>query len=252
MHTSVALERKDFNSFDVQEGLHIGIIVKDFRSVVALADSLRTMITAKYSRGNRPLQFVFDIEGMTCEFTLMTRGHSEAADNASTAGTPARDLSIRPLTRPSQPVRSAGRTAQSMTPMPPPPARVPQAKPTATARNTIAPSNAPTLQPVPSATFDDDGLFIAADDDQAWDEPDYAAEEDDVGWDASINPVSCNSSKVARWPLTNCSQDSFASDPSRRLRDGVFSQAQPSRQVVEHPGIEPTQRLSEVRHILDW
>src|ERR1700753_1199166 len=98
MHTSVALERKDFDDFNVQEGLHIGIIVKDFRAIVAHAETIRVNLTARYSRGNRPMLISYENNGILSEFTLMTRGTSTniPGGSASIAPTPARDLSLRP------------------------------------------------------------------------------------------------------------------------------------------------------------
>src|ERR1700759_1016339 len=99
MHTSVALERKDFDDFNVQEGLHIGTMVKDFRAIVAHAEAMRVQVTARYSRGNRPMQISYESNGLLAEFTLMTRG-STNMPNASKASTPARDLPIRTISQP--------------------------------------------------------------------------------------------------------------------------------------------------------
>ncbi|KAK5056046.1 hypothetical protein LTR84_012597 [Exophiala bonariae] len=241
MHTSVAFERKDFDGFDVQEALHIGTMVKDFRAIVAHAESMRVLVTARYSRANRPMQISYENNGLVAEFTLMTKGTNNVP-STSHASTPARQISMRPASRgpESAPTREASvvpvdsRTATSLD-MPPPAARNSFR---GTAQPLLTKSNSRDSVPAPSASINPDSLFIPADDDdQQWDEPNFGEEADIVTWDNTAENVSASSSV-------------------RRLRDSE-SHSFVQRQEQEQPGrsfpheIAPTQRLSQVRGIFD-
>jgi cell cycle checkpoint control protein RAD9A len=227
----VALERKDFDDFNVQEGLHIGIVVKDFRAIISHAETMRTQITAKYSRGNRPMQISYESNGILAEYTLMTRGYSSSVPNESTASTPAKDLPVRPVLRPSNNDRapSIPATTQSVPAMPPPNA--------ITSIRDAAPEPSvtrPTLRntpPAPSASINPDSLFIPADDDQQWDEPNYEEEPDIVTWNAP---------------------DPSFTDSGRRIRDSEpTSFRSVGGQQSEFREFPPTQRLSQVKGLFD-
>ena len=233
MHTSVALERKDFNDFNVQEGLHVGIIVKDFRAIVAHAETTRAQVTARYSRGNRPMQITCDSGGLLSEFTLMTRGTSSNVPQGSRNATPARDLSVRPASR--QP--SASRDSFTAAPTQPPPEMPPPAP-----RMSFRDNDQPQAQqqdsrdspPAPTASLNPDSLFIPADDESRWDEPNYDEEPDIVTWDnASVLPSGTDSNRRIR----DSESDSFVSAPERR--PGAYFE------------IAPTQRLSQVKGLFD-
>lgn len=241
MHTSVALERKDFDGFDVQEGLHIGTMVKDFRAIVAHAEAMRVQVTARYSRGNRPMQISYESNGLVAEFTLMTRGTTNVP-NASHASTPAREISMRPASRPPEmaaeteaPTAITTKRQATSTEMPPPAVR---ASFRDTAQPSLTKSNSRDSAPAPSASINPDSLFIPADDDdQQWDEPNFEEEADIVTWD-------------------NTAEDVSASSSVRRIRDSEshsFAQRQeqaPPVRSFPHE-IAPTQRLSQVRGIFD-
>jgi cell cycle checkpoint control protein RAD9A len=256
MHTSVAIERKDFNDFNVQEGLHIGIIVRDFRAIVSHADGLGTNVTARYSRGNRPMQITYENDGVLCEFTLMTREQSASLSSASSTrtSTPARDLSVRPAQRPKAPQmvpRSLDRDPTptlSATIMPPRDATAPlsnitgQPQPVqsmATTKRPHQPSR-DRSPPAPSANLDQHSLFFpAGEDEHFWDEHDSetAEQEDFVTWDAG-------------------GRGSVPSEAGRRIRDNEqttsFHQQRPLRKEIPRvQGIAPTQRLSQLKGIFD-
>lgn len=79
MKTSIALDLALFDNFDAQEQIHTIISVKDFRAVVAHAVTLlNSTIAAYYSVPGRPLQFAYNHDGMSCQFTLMTAGNAGA------------------------------------------------------------------------------------------------------------------------------------------------------------------------------
>ena len=232
MHTSVALEKKDFGDFNVQEGLHIGIVVKDFRSIVAHAETLRVEIEAKYSHGNRPMQMTYRSGGLSAEFTLMTRGHAEDLPSSATQ-TPRRDLSVQPASE--APYSSRGSTA----PAPTDDAatmRPPQKK--ARLRDDhgerdIGVDMSRNSPPAPSASINPNSLFIPDDNDQQWDEPDYNSNPDLVMWDAGSEVPSASTSMRR---IQDSTTVSFQAGSDRRLTDD---------------GIAPTQRLSQVRGLFD-
>ena len=228
MHTSVALEKKDFDDFNVQEGLHLSIIVKDFRAIIAHAETMRTSVTARYSKGNRPMQFAYDEDGILAQFTLMTRGSSNDVTSATTASTPARDLSVRPI---SQPPPSTNAMTRPPTTMPPPIARSFTSE--ATAQAGITKPNGRHSPPAPSASINPASLFIPADDEQQWDEPDYGDQPDHVTWDSTEPGAGSNSTRLIR----DSEPTSFRSFAGQSTEDV--------------PGIPPTQRLSQVRGLFD-
>ena len=245
MHTSVAMERKDFQDFNVQQGLHIGIVAKDFKAIVGHAETLHTTVTARYSRGNRPLRIAYKTDGVVGQFTLMTRGFVKDNSSGSNAGTPLRDLSVKPVSRPSASLQSipSGRstsptpssllraaTTQPPTPMGPP-GTTGSHKAPGKVNLTKGRSEAPL--PAPSASINPDSLFIPANDDQQWDEPLYFEEEPDiVTWDAAA--------------------DIFGAATSGRLRDSEPSFQSPSSGTeAATQEIAPTQRLSQIRGLFD-
>ena len=80
MHTSVAIDKKDFSHFLAQDGIHLAISLKDFKAVIAHAETAGAIITARYTRPSRPMQLAYDLEGLRSEFTLMTTGDPGADD----------------------------------------------------------------------------------------------------------------------------------------------------------------------------
>lgn len=182
MHTSVAIDTKDFEEFMVEENLHVAIIAKDFKAVVTHADTAKASITARYIRPCRPLQLAYEFEGITCEFTLMTRG--EASDEEpDSSRPPASALSARNTPRPVQ--TSTSRSVPVRGSMPPPASRPTQ-------RPTQASVQAPRNISIPPSVsqIDHDSLFVPMDDDRQWDEPNYDDDtEDRLGWDATADQV---------------------------------------------------------------
>lgn len=259
IHTSVAIEREDFQEFNVQEGLHIGIVVRDFRAIVSHADGLGVGVTARYSKGNRPMQITYGNDGIICAFTLMTR--CQPADMPSSAGdtrtsTPARDLSVRLAQRiqTKNTAQSQSRVGRDSTPtlsatsMPPPGA-------TASFKDTVGPPQPNQFRtlstklhrrlrnsspPAPSANLDQHSLFFpAGEDEHFWDEHenDTAEREDFVTWDAS-------------------GRGSVLSEAGRRIRDSDPANAvqgsRPGRREMPNVrGIAPTQRLSQLKGLFD-
>ncbi len=245
MHTSVALERKDFASFNVQEGLHIGTMVKDFRAIVAHAESMRAQVTARYSRGNRPMQISYEDNGVLAEFTLMTRGTTNVPHATSTS-TPARDLSLRPLSRPPDSPATESASTLPASSRPPDAASMPPPARTSFRDRDAAP---PTLSktasgdsaPLPAGSLNTESMFIPADDDDhQWGEPNFEEEPDIVTWDNTADEVSASSSRHIR----DSELHSFASMQDQDRRSTMTRSRFPQE-------IAPTQRLSQVRGIFD-
>lgn len=170
----------------MQEGVNIGIVVKDFKAIISHANTLRADVAARYSHPNRPLQLAYERNGMTCEFTLMTR--IGRGTSVSTAGTPARELSARPASvAPQQnhvPVPAAPSRALSEMAPPNPPASRSFVRPEISQQQEQEEGASP-----PSASLNPNSLFVPADDDRQWDEPEYNDDEDMIGWDASADNV---------------------------------------------------------------
>ncbi|KAI9873973.1 MAG: hypothetical protein M1830_010342 [Pleopsidium flavum] len=231
LQTSVAIDTADFENFAVEEKLHIGISVKDFRAIVIHASTLKTSVTARYSQPTRPLQLAYECGGMLCEFTLMTigdlRGGSTTPGPAALRGPPTRSSSRQPSSPALE--RSIERPAISEMPPPTQPASRSFIRESASQR---APRPSP---PPPKASIDPESLFLPHDDDDLrWDEND--PDEDMLGWDASAD------------------NDGLATSFNRTIRDrGLSSKDEVCDRLDEDRDqrIAPTQRISQVRGLFD-
>lgn len=198
VHTSVAIDKTDFERFVADDGVHIAISQKDFKAVISHAETSRVMITARYTRPCRPLQLAYDFEGIRTEFTLMTTGEAGPEDLPSSSR-PVPQLSARQTPAPVQANQpSTSVKARQIAP----PRNRPIRPLTGTSSRGTAPSTQATTQPQPSTKFD--SLFVPADDDRQWDvaEDEEPEAEDMLGWDATADPVRRSSFDVAKIPLT--------------------------------------------------
>ncbi|CUS12323.1 unnamed protein product [Tuber aestivum] len=84
LQTSVSFDTADFDTFGAEDGVHVAVSLKDFKAIVAHADSLHASVTAYYSEAGHPLQVTYEQEGMNCEFTLMTLGDNRASQSFTT------------------------------------------------------------------------------------------------------------------------------------------------------------------------
>lgn len=185
LQTAVTIKTVDFEEFNAQELIHIGINVKDFRNIVTHADSLKATLTALYSHPTQPLQLSYSGEGMRCEFTLMTIGdfRGSSADAAVTR------LPTREPTRHASSLNGASTRAapeSAMAPQQMAPRSTTRSRQSRTLGSRSAPSQTRTM-PDP----DSDSLFFqAGDDDQLWGTTDEREDGDGyVGWDASADHV---------------------------------------------------------------
>ncbi|KAL2872383.1 putative DNA repair protein rad9 [Aspergillus lucknowensis] len=227
VHTSVAIDKKDFEQYLADDGVHVAISLKDFKAVIAHAETARVIITALYTRPCRPLQLAYDFEGIRTEFTLMTTGEP-GPDDVPTSSRPVPQLSARqtPAAAQASQAGSSGNSGQ----MPPPRSR-PVRPLTGTASRSAEPNTQATMQQTPSSKFD--SLFVPADDDRQWDvaDDDEPGAEDMLGWDASANLDNPDS----LGPRLRDSEPSFAD---------IGNQMDVSRQ--DEMGIPPTQRMSQL------
>lgn len=175
----------------MEEKLHIGISVKDFKTIVTHAETLKTVISVLYSYPKQAMQMTYGEHGMQCEFTLMTIGGGSV-----TAAAPAtRAVSARPLTRPQSARPSPQETSQRNSAEMPPPLQ-----PASRSFVREAGSQRPfkPSPPPPPASVPHESLFIPADDDDSlWGERNYDEEEDELGWGGSVE-------KVAFWCQCTC------------------------------------------------
>ncbi|KAJ5974230.1 Rad9/Ddc1 [Penicillium waksmanii] len=238
VHTSVTCDRKDFEEFLIEENMHIAINLKDFKAVVAHAETANATVTARYTLPCKPMQLAYEFEGIRAEFTVMTRGEVDG-EEVSSARAVVPQLSQRPTTTApaTTPVpislrrNETPRVAPS-TEMPPPPARARSIRPLkgGSTQENLTPRSTMD-RPSASASMDFDSLFVPQDDDRQWDEMNDEDEEepqDILGWDAS-------------------GQETF--EPVLRDIEPDFSKPAASRKGGNNDemGLPPTQRMSQVR-----
>ena len=187
LQTAVSIDNLDFEDCKIEEQLHVGISVKDFKAIVTHAETLKTSITALYTFPTRPLQLSYEDHGMRCEFTLMTIGEYRGG-----SVTPA------PAAIPQAPAASAARmpsrestvqdAVQTKSDKMPPPAQPASRSFTKKSPNQRIPRPSP---PPPQASMDPESLFlpIEEDEDRVWAERNYEEDEDTLGWNASASNV---------------------------------------------------------------
>ncbi|KAK7712734.1 hypothetical protein SLS57_007688 [Botryosphaeria dothidea] len=234
LQTAVSLSTADFEHFSAAEQMHIIISVKDFKAIVTHADHLRTSIHAYYSQPTRPLQFSYSNTtfGIVSEFTLMTigdpQGHVDSGRSTPRVVTSRSNTTSRAQSVTAQSTTSAaGRQRNSA--MPPPAA--PASRP-ATRQRRAPPGSAtkPSLQES-QTNAEEESLFVPhdnGDDDARWD-PAGDDEEETLGWDASADHNTFNST------FRDSAVRTAGTMPRSALADDGSD------------GLAPTQRLSQIR-----
>ncbi|RYP26061.1 hypothetical protein DL768_011871 [Monosporascus sp. mg162] len=226
LHTSIAVERDEFESFEVEEEkLHIVISVKDFRAIVQHASIFGGEISASYSLPSQPMQLKYDGAEMKCEFLLMTVGERGApGQKAKTARANAKV--------PRQQLEAGASRATSHAPTP---ARQPMQQPTAQSNPmpSLRPSISRPSQRPPPATLQDESLFVPQENEDQWEPVNLGEDEDEednarLEWDTSGIPHQSNMNM--RSMIAN-QTTSTATNAAPEL---------PSQ-------FEPSQRLSDVR-----
>nr|POF03872.1 hypothetical protein CFP56_21628 [Quercus suber] len=215
----------------MQENMHITISVKDFKSIVTHAETLRTSLSCRFSVPRRPLQFSYHNFGIHSEFTLMTAGNIESTPAPSFVST--RSISRQPsvsldYTTPSQ-IRSDM----------PPPTRPISKKPLLGTRQQSVLVSTVHEPPITNVHQDSDSLFVpGGDEDRLWDQPNYDEEdgEEMLGWDASGNHQSASFYPASHGNLK-------VQPEMQKQLDGGYKLSQ--------EGLEPTQRLSQLHGMFD-
>lgn len=200
LHTSIAVERDEFESYEVEEeNLHIVISVKDFRAIVQHAVSLRGDVSAAYSSPSQPMQLRYDGDEMKCEFVLMTVGERGATGQKAKSRTNAR--------APRQQLEATASRATSHAPAPAP-APVPQPVSQRAQQAVAQPAPIPSLRPSivrpsqrpPPVALREESLFVTQEDDQ-WNPVDENDEDEEdnarLEWNANDVPVKRSFSLVA-------------------------------------------------------
>ena len=195
----------------VEENLHVGINVKDFKAITNHAETLKTSITALYSFPSRPMQLSYHEHGMRCDFTLMTIGDYWEDSIPSGPGPSRRDAAAPPLKPPFRQQSALSSVEHNKTTMQPPTQSASRSlfkEPLA-----IPPTRRPSPPP-PKASLDPESLFLSHydDEDRQWGERSYEEEEDTVGWSATAFSVNhlC-------FPLCKPRADIFVDQKFQRL-----------------------------------
>lgn len=189
MQTSVTIDNLDFEKFEVEEYVHVCIMLKDFKSIAMHAETLQTCITAQYSNPGRPLQFSYAKGGMRCEFTLMTS--EDRRGTTATVRSRQTPVSFTPQSSRAQTKNTSRhkdalqfRVGSKSAEMPPPSQPASRSIPINGARRQSAQRPSP---PPPKASLDPESLFLQQydDEDRHWGERTSNEDEETVGWSAS-------------------------------------------------------------------
>ncbi|WPH02781.1 Rad9-domain-containing protein [Acrodontium crateriforme] len=231
LETAITIHVEDFEEFHMQENMHIVVSVKDFKAIVAHAETMRGSISAQFSFPNRPLQFSYQNSGIYCEFTLMTDDVRGATSTANAKFVSTRSSSRQPSV---VPVHSFNRTYSEM----PPPARPPMNQSFGSQRQSHSLGSQNRQNSMAESDPDPESLFVSGgEDDSRWDPPalDNDDGEDMLGWDSNYeNPgASFHPQLEDREPVA-------PAEPSLQ---------QTGTQATE--GLEPTQRLSQLHGMFD-
>ncbi|MCJ1399648.1 hypothetical protein MMC11_002850 [Xylographa trunciseda] len=233
LQTSITLDSLDFENFVVEEKLHIGISVRDFKAIVTHGETLKSSIAASYSYPSRPMKLSYNEHGMKCEFTLMTIGEYRGGSVTPAPSIP-RNASARPSIRP-EPMKPSQQpeSQQRQDIMAPPlqPASRSFARESASQRQ-LRPS-----PPPPRPSIDHQSLFVPEDDDEnKWAEKDYDDDEDQLGWGVS-----------------GADNDSYATSLHGNSTSRVFTARSRLNDSYDDADrrIPPTQPISQIHGIFD-
>ncbi|MCJ1383362.1 hypothetical protein MMC17_006475 [Xylographa soralifera] len=229
LQTSITLDSSDFENFLVEEKLHIGISVRDFKAIVTHGETFKTSITASYSYPSRPMKLSYNEHGMKCKFTLMTIGEYRVTPAPSVPRNTSARSSVRPEpAKPSQQSESQ-RRQDSMAPPLQPASR-------SFARESASQRHPRPSPPPPQASIDHQSLFIPEDDDERrWGEKNYDEDEDQLGWGASAD------------------KDSYATSLHGHSTSRVLSARSRLNESSDDADrrVPPTQPISQIHGIFD-
>ncbi len=187
------MDTLEFGEFVVEEKLHIVISVKDFKSIIAHAGIMNTMVQALYSRPTSPMQLSYSEDGILSEFILMTIGESRGASATPVPNT-SRANSKRPASR--QPLEATSSSKRATISMPPPPTTTGPSQSREPTRARVSRPSPPPPQP----SLQSEALFVTeAEDDRRWDPTNFDEEEDEMLlWDTPGNKVRMSRTTLPR------------------------------------------------------
>ncbi|KAG8530015.1 uncharacterized protein KY384_005497 [Bacidia gigantensis] len=206
LQTSVTIDNLDFEEFEVEENLHIGIAVKDFKAIATHAESLRTSVTARFSLPTHPMQLRYREIGISSDFTLMTIGEYRGGPERPTSARALSKKASVPLAQHSSVLQQQDRNSHTAhleeNPMPPPVHPASRHVNKGPTQMQSAQSTQRASPPRPKPSLDPESLFHHqnddTDEDRQWGERNYVEEEDTVGWSASA--VNVSNPKYLPWP----------------------------------------------------
>ncbi|KAK4232081.1 hypothetical protein QBC38DRAFT_464315 [Podospora fimiseda] len=234
LHTNIAVEMDEFDDVSVEDKMHIIISVKDFRAILQHAQITSGDLATSYSNPGRPMKLTYGADGVLCEFILMTVGEKDATYQRHK--TPKANSAKAPTSRPELDSAShRASSAQQVQPAPSVEKQPTQHKiPTASRPPPPAFDMRPPPPPPPTAPRSP-GLFISQD----------GGDDDDHQWDP-VNPDEEEEENARIEWHSNSESDPFAPRISSFARKPTQqSDATPPERLVS--GLEPTQRLSDVR-----
>jgi cell cycle checkpoint control protein RAD9A len=210
LHTSVAIDIEDFEAFSVEEKIHTGINVKDFKAIVLHAETLKASITALYSHPTRPMQLSYIEHGMECEFTLMTIGEYRGGP-ITAAPAITRPTSARPPSKQSvQGLQLQENNDRSAQEMPPPLQPASRSFGQVASQRIARPS-----PPPPRASVNEESLFVTEEDDEdrVWGAGVYEEDEGELRW-VGYNNILSNADRTRNLRVT-CEILSRVCNPSQ-------------------------------------
>lgn len=188
--------------------MHVAINLKDFKAVVSHAETADATVTARYTRPCKPLQLAYEFEGVSAEFTIMTRGETENEEAPQSSRATIPQLSRRTPAAPTPTpisasvpitVRNGSFRATQNSQMPPPPSRSRSIRPLngSSTQQHLSQTPASAVEKreegqgiTGSDSMEFDSLFVPQDDDRQWDEMNDEEEPQDIlGWDATGGQV---------------------------------------------------------------
>ncbi|KAL1874376.1 hypothetical protein VTK73DRAFT_402 [Phialemonium thermophilum] len=238
LHTSIAVDMEEFDEIEVQEQLHIIVSVKDFRGILHHAQTTSGELSACYSNPGRPMKLSYGADGILCEFILMTVGDKDAAgqrgkrSRANAQKTARQGLEAASNRAVSVATEDARPREVSENPPRQTPQQQPQQKTPIRPRQSQFEIRPPPLPP--PSTLRSELMFVPQDDndDQLWEPMNPDEDEGDMArleWNATDrqNP---SVMRLSSYAPTEPEPENPTTLPERI----------PS-------GLEPTQRLAEVR-----
>lgn len=242
LQTSITIDNLEFEDFKVEERLHVGISVKDFKAIVTHAETLKTSITALYSFPTKPMQLSYREHGMQCEFTLMTIGDYRA-NSVTPSPAAVRQVPAAPAEKPPSPQSDVHTAVQRKTTT-----MSPQSQPLSRSFTRESQSQRirrPSPPPPKASSLNPESLFLPADedDDRLWGERKYDDEQDTLGWDASannVNPLAI----IPAYQLTGKQDPSLGGQRSDQENSSRLP-PYPAWQEDPSSRIGPTQNISE-------